>query len=272
MEQGMLAEARTEADAELAGGAGPAIVVTASQNWHPGIVGLLASRLKEHARRPAFAISFNPNGVGTGSGRSVTGFDLGRLVREAADAGLIVKGGGHAMAAGITVERDKLGALRAFFEERAAAEVFRLQDEEVLDIDAALAAEGATLSLLETLEKAGPVRGRACGAGLRAAAAPAGGCAAGRRQSCTRSILRSDGGGRIQAIAFRAAGHGARRFPVRQSRPVGARRRLAVGQLLERQPQGGFPRHRRGAARRSDRPIDTPRKRCRSASCALVVS
>ena len=77
MEQGMLAEARAEADAELAGGAGPAIVVTASQNWHPGIVGLLASRLKEHARRPAFAIAFNPNGVGTGSGRSVTGFDLG---------------------------------------------------------------------------------------------------------------------------------------------------------------------------------------------------
>ena len=63
MEQDMLAEARAEADAELAGGAGPAIVVTASQNWHPGIVGLLASRLKEHARRPAFAIAFNPNGA-----------------------------------------------------------------------------------------------------------------------------------------------------------------------------------------------------------------
>ncbi|WP_292411848.1 single-stranded-DNA-specific exonuclease RecJ, partial [Mesorhizobium sp.] len=116
MELEMLAEARTEADAELAGGNGPAIVVTASQTWHPGIVGLLASRLKDHARRPAFAIAFNANGVGTGSGRSVSGFDLGRLVREAADAGLIVKGGGHGMAAGITVERAGLGALRAFFE------------------------------------------------------------------------------------------------------------------------------------------------------------
>ncbi|TKB05437.1 MAG: single-stranded-DNA-specific exonuclease RecJ, partial [Mesorhizobium sp.] len=97
--------------------------VTASSNWHPGIVGLLASRLKDHARRPAFAIAFNANGVGTGSGRSVSGFDLGRLVREAADAGLIVKGGGHGMAAGITVERAKLGELRAFFEERAAVDV-----------------------------------------------------------------------------------------------------------------------------------------------------
>ena len=100
MEQEMLAEARAEADAEFAGGAGPAIVVTASDNWHPGIVGLIASRLKEHARRPAFAIAFNPNGIGTGSGRSVSGFDLGRLVRAAADAGLIVKGGGHAHGGG----------------------------------------------------------------------------------------------------------------------------------------------------------------------------
>ncbi|MBN9249853.1 MAG: single-stranded-DNA-specific exonuclease RecJ, partial [Mesorhizobium sp.] len=142
MEAEMLAEARAEADAELAGGNGPAVVVTASTKWHPGIVGLLASRLKDHARRPAFAISFNPNGVGTGSGRSVPGFDLGRLVRDAVSSGLIVKGGGHAMAAGITVERDKLGALRAFFEEKAAADVFRLQDQESLMIDGALSAEG----------------------------------------------------------------------------------------------------------------------------------
>jgi len=204
MEQQMLAEAKAEADAELAGGAGPAIIVTASKNWHPGIVGLLAARLKEHARRPAFAIAFNPNGVGTGSGRSVAGFDLGRLVRDAATEGLIVKGGGHAMAAGITVQRDRLGELRAFFEERAAADVFRLQDEEVLDIDAALAAEGATLTLLETLEKAGPF-----GAGH----VPPIFVLPRHRLEDARLVgtnhirvdLRSDGGGRIQAMAFRAA-------------------------------------------------------------------
>lgn len=204
MEQQMLAEAKAEADAELAGGSGPAILVTASQNWHPGIVGLLAARLKEHARRPAFAISFNANGVGTGSGRSVAGFDLGRLVRDAATEGLIVKGGGHAMAAGITVHRDRLGALRAFFEERAAADVFRLQDEEVLDIDAALAAEGATLALLETLEKAGPF-----GAGH----APPILVLPRHRLEDARLVgtnhirvdLKSDGGGRIKAMAFRAA-------------------------------------------------------------------
>ena len=205
MEQQMLAEAKAEADAELAGGSGPAIVVTASRDWHPGIVGLLASRLKEHSRRPAFAIAFNANGVGTGSGRSIAGFDLGRLVRDAVSASLLVKGGGHAMAAGITVERDKLGALRAFFEDRAALDVFRLQDEEVLDIDAALAAEGATVNLLETLEKAGPF-----GAGH---VAPVFVLPRHRLEDARlvganhiRADLRSDGGARIQAIAFRAAG------------------------------------------------------------------
>ncbi|MEP9374154.1 single-stranded-DNA-specific exonuclease RecJ [Mesorhizobium sp. KR1-2] len=204
MEQEMLAEARAEADAELLGGQGPAVIVTASPKWHPGIVGLLASRLKDHARRPAFAIAFNPNGVGTGSGRSVPGFDLGRLVREAHERGLIVKGGGHAMAAGITVEREKLGALRAFFEERAAADVFRLQSEESLPIDAALAADGATTNLLDTLERAGPF-----GSGHVAPVfvLPRHKLVDARLvgTSHIRADLRSDGGGRIQAIAFRAA-------------------------------------------------------------------
>ncbi|RUX24469.1 single-stranded-DNA-specific exonuclease RecJ [Mesorhizobium sp. M7A.F.Ca.US.011.01.1.1] len=203
MEQEMLAAARVEADAELAGGNGPAIVVTASNSWHPGIVGLLASRLKDHARRPAFAIAFNAVGIGTGSGRSVSGFDLGRLVREAAVAGLIVKGGGHGMAAGITVERAKLGELRAFFEERAAADVFRLQGEESLAIDGALAAEGATLSLLDALEKAGPF-----GAGHAAPvfALPRHRLADARPVGTNhiRVELQSESGGRIQAIAFRA--------------------------------------------------------------------
>ncbi|RUU14752.1 single-stranded-DNA-specific exonuclease RecJ [Mesorhizobium sp. M7A.T.Ca.TU.009.01.3.2] len=203
MEQEMLAAARVEVDAELAGGNGPAIVVTASNSWHPGIVGLLASRLKDHARRPAFAIAFNAVGIGTGSGRSVSGFDLGRLVREAAVAGLIVKGGGHGMAAGITVERARLGELRAFFEERAAADVFRLQGEESLAIDGALAAEGATLSLLDALEQAGPF-----GAGHVAPvfALPRHRLADARPVGTNhiRVELQSESGGRIQAIAFRA--------------------------------------------------------------------
>jgi single-stranded-DNA-specific exonuclease len=204
MEAEMLAAARAEADAELAAGEGPAVLVTASDGWHPGIVGLIAARLKEHARRPAFAIAFGANGMGTGSGRSIPGFDLGRLVRDAFAEDLIVKGGGHAMAAGITVERGKLGALRAFFEERAATAVTALRDAEALRIDAAVSAEGATLDLCAMLEKAGPY-----GAGHPAPvfALPRHRIADAREvgNGHVRLDLQSPGGARIPAIAFRAA-------------------------------------------------------------------
>lgn len=204
METEMLAEARAEADAELAAGDGPAILVTASERWHPGIVGLIASRLKDHARRPAFAIAFDGSGLGTGSGRSIAGFDLGRLVREAVAKGLLKKGGGHAMAAGITVERAKLGSLRAFFEERAADTVGALRAVESLHIDAALSAEGATFELLDMLEAAGPY-----GAGH-----PAPVLALPRHRLAdaqvvgnghVRADLRTHSGTRLPAIAFRAA-------------------------------------------------------------------
>lgn len=204
MEQVMLAEARAEADAELAGGEGPAVLVTASPSWHPGIVGLLASRLKDHARRPAFAIAFNAMGTGTGSGRSIPGFDLGRMVRAAVEQGLLVKGGGHAMAAGITVEREKLGELRAFFEECASDTVFQLRHAEVLRIDAALSADGATLALIESLERAGPF---GVGHTQPILALPRHRIADAREVGTghVRVELKSEAGGRLAGIAFRAA-------------------------------------------------------------------
>ncbi|MEX0956056.1 MAG: single-stranded-DNA-specific exonuclease RecJ [Rhizobiaceae bacterium] len=204
MEQKMVEEARAEADAELASGPGPAIMVAASDDWHPGIVGLIASRLKDHVRRPVFAISFNANGIGTGSGRSIAGFDLGKLVRAAVEKGLLSKGGGHAMAAGITVERTKLGELRGFFEEQAAEQVFALRDLESLHIDAALSASGATIDLVETLERAGPY-----GAGHAAPmlVLPRHTLADARLVGTNhmRVELRAETGARLSAIAFRAA-------------------------------------------------------------------
>lgn len=204
MEVVMLAEARAEADVELMTGEGPAVLVTASESWHPGIVGLIASRLKDHARRPTFAIAFDGNGTGMGSGRSIAGFDLGRLVREAVSEGLLVKGGGHAMAAGITVERKNLGALRAFFDEKAGSVVSALREAESLKIDAALSADGATLQLLEILEAAGPY-----GSGH-----PAPMLALPRHRLVdarvvgnghVRAELRTHSGAKLQGIAFRAA-------------------------------------------------------------------
>lgn len=204
IEQVMLEEARAEADAELVVGDGPAIIVTARESWHPGVVGLLAARLKEHARRPAFAIAFNANGVGSGSGRSIAGFDLGRMVREGVERGLLVKGGGHAMAAGITVEKPKLGELRAFFEEWAQDEISRLRHEETLEIDAALSADGATFDLLDALESAGPF---GAGHAQPLLVLPRHTLADARQVGVNhiRVDLRSQTGARLQAMAFRAA-------------------------------------------------------------------
>lgn len=156
MEAAMLQEAEAEAMAEYGDGQGASVIVTARDKWHPGIVGLLAARLKEKFKRPAFAIAFDPSGRGTGSGRSINGFDMGRMVRAAVDEGLLIKGGGHAMAAGLTVEREKLGALRSFFTERAEKTVASLVANETLKIDGAIGASGATLDLIDRLETAGP--------------------------------------------------------------------------------------------------------------------
>jgi len=155
-EKQMLEEAIAEADAEIKDGSGPAVLVTASDQWHPGIVGLLASRLKDRFRRPAFAIAFDRNGKGSGSGRSISGIDLGSVVRAAVDEGLLEKGGGHAMAAGLTVQKDKLGDLRGFFEQRLSHEVDQVRSEQQLKVDGALTARSANLALIDLLEQAGP--------------------------------------------------------------------------------------------------------------------
>ena len=132
------------------------IIVVASSNWHPGIVGLVASRLKDRFQRPVFALALDQNGFATGSGRSVQGIDLGRAVREAVEQKVLIKGGGHAMAAGLTIIADKIPELRAFFETRLGADASRLRAEQSLVIDAAIMAGGATLSLLTEIDRAGP--------------------------------------------------------------------------------------------------------------------
>src|SRR5262249_58471259 len=84
------------------------VLVPASEGWPPGGVGLVAARLREKFSRPAFAIALEPGGIGTGSGRSIGGVDLGKAVRQAVAGGLLMKGGGHAMAAGVTLRKERL--------------------------------------------------------------------------------------------------------------------------------------------------------------------
>lgn len=155
VEQGILAAAEAEAQLAMGIDNSGSTVVVSGDGWHPGVVGLVASRLKERFARPAFAIAFTGN-TGTGSGRSIPGVDLGRAVRGAVERGLLVKGGGHAMAAGLTVERAHLGDLRAYLEAELAPAVARAEGEGTLTIDGALTASGATPALLEQVAKAGP--------------------------------------------------------------------------------------------------------------------
>lgn len=155
IESDAVAEAIAEAEAEIGTGPGPSVLLAGRDGWHPGIVGLVAARLKERFCRPAFAISWDGS-VGTGSGRSVPGVDIGAAVRAAVEGGILVKGGGHAMAAGITVGRDQLGALRDFLGQALEPSIGAAQAGRVLDIDAALSSSGATLPLVEEIEKAGP--------------------------------------------------------------------------------------------------------------------
>ncbi|KZM48313.1 single-stranded-DNA-specific exonuclease RecJ [Labrenzia sp. OB1] len=155
MEAMMLEEAGAEAAMAIEA-RDPPVLLTGSEGWHPGIVGLIASRLKDAHRRPAFAIAYDETGKGTGSGRSISGVDLGKAVRKAVDEGLLDKGGGHAMAAGLTVRREKVADLEVFFNEMLGDDVNEASAHRELKIDAALTATGATLDLLELLEKAGP--------------------------------------------------------------------------------------------------------------------
>jgi len=155
-ENRMLEQAIAEADAEIGAGEGPAVLIVENNDWHPGIVGLIASRLKDRYRRPAFAIAFNGMGKGSGSGRSIAGADLGHAVRQAVAEGLLEKGGGHAMAAGLTVDRANLAELRSFMEDRLGEAVAARRHTHVLKLDGALTARSATLQLYELLERAGP--------------------------------------------------------------------------------------------------------------------
>ena len=120
------------------------------------MVGLVASRLKEKFARPAFAIALEPGGIGTGSGRSISGVDIGKAVRQAVKEKLLMKGGGHAMAAGVTLRKEKLAEFRAFIESALAADVANSRHENELFIDGAVSARGVTTELAATLNRAGP--------------------------------------------------------------------------------------------------------------------
>ncbi|MDF1618967.1 single-stranded-DNA-specific exonuclease RecJ [Pseudothioclava nitratireducens] len=142
------------AQAEARGLDGP-LVWAAGKGWHPGVVGIVAARLKEATNRPAVVIGLE-DGIGKGSARSVAGVDLGAAVQRVAAEGLLLKGGGHKMAAGLTVEEDKLDAAMARLAELLEKQGAGQGGPRDLRLDALLMPGAATLRLIEEIEKAGP--------------------------------------------------------------------------------------------------------------------
>src|SRR5262245_36099384 len=205
IEVATVAQAEAEAMAALGAEEKGAVVVTAAEGWHPGVVGLVAARLKERFGRPAFAIALEPGGIGTGSGRSITGVDLGRVVRQAVGGGLLLKGGGHAMAAGVTLRKDSLAAFRAFLEDALASPVEAARREDALLIDGAITAAAANSEMVATIARAGPF---GAGNAEPMVALPAHTLVYAEQvgQAHMRARLRAGDGTTIDAVAFRAAG------------------------------------------------------------------
>jgi single-stranded-DNA-specific exonuclease len=202
VEAGIMDAALFAAETQVA--AGRAAVLVSGQGWHPGVVGIVAGRIKERFNRPACVAGFS-DGVGKGSGRSVAGLDLGAAVIAARQAGILVTGGGHAMAAGFSLRAERLEDFREFLDERLAG-AGTLPRAADLIVEGTLAVPGATTEVAQHLERLAPfgagneepmlVLSRA--RGVRADRV-------GREAGSIRVFLEGEGGGaRLKAMLFRA--------------------------------------------------------------------
>ncbi len=193
-----------EAEAMCSSQQNQAVAVLSAKGWHPGVIGIVAGRIKEKLGRPAIIIAEDEEGMGKGSGRSISGVDLGAAIIAAKDQGLLIAGGGHAMAAGVTIDASKIDAFSEFLNDRLADTVGTAQAGKALLLDAVLSPKGVNPLFVEAMDGAGPY-----GMGWpapRIAAGPV------RIVKCdivgkdhVRMIVAGDDGGSIKTIAFRAA-------------------------------------------------------------------
>jgi single-stranded-DNA-specific exonuclease len=192
------------AEALALGQGNRAVALVSGRGWHPGVIGIVAGRLKEKFNRPSIVIALDESGTGKGSGRSISGVDLGAAVLAAKDAGLLVAGGGHAMAAGLTVEAGRIDALADFLEDRLAADIARAGDERSLLLDAVVSTGGVTPSLVEALEAGGPY-----GMGWPAPRIAAGPMRVIKADivgtNHVRAVMAGDDGRSLKTVAFRQA-------------------------------------------------------------------
>jgi single-stranded-DNA-specific exonuclease len=193
-----------EAAEGMCGGDDRAVLVAAGRGWHPGVIGIVAGRLKEKLGRPAIVIALDDDGVGKGSGRSIAGVDLGAAVLAAKDQGLLVAGGGHSMAAGLTIAAERIEAFAAFLEEKLAEGVSRARADRALLFDALLAPGGVTPALVTAFEGGGPYgvgwpSPRVAAGPVRVIKADVVG------NGHVRAIVAGDDGRSLKAVAFRQA-------------------------------------------------------------------
>jgi single-stranded-DNA-specific exonuclease len=233
IETQMLEEAFAEADRKVTEAPDLPILVVGSEAWHKGVVGLVASRLVERFGRPSCVIAWekqagSASATGTGSLRSVAGVDIGAAVRGAVAEGFLQKGGGHAMAAGLTVARERLGALEGYLAGQLADAASAARQRAGLEVDGALVPSGVNDALIDLIERAGPYgqgnpQPRFAFPSMRVKfAKPVG-------EAHLRCVLEAADGSRLEGVAFRAVGQ-------------------PLGELL--QNTGGLPVHVAGSLKR----------------------
>ena len=193
-----------QAEAQAAKMSSTAVLTVMSTGWHPGVIGIVAGRLKEKFGRPAIVIAEDEDGTGKGSGRSISGVDLGAAVLAAKESGLLIAGGGHAMAAGLTLAKGGLEAFRDFINTRLAEDVERSRGGRAMLVDAVLSPGGVVAALCDSLDEGGPY-----GAGWPSAKIVAGPARLLRvgvvGEGHVRGLACGDDGKSFKWIAFRSA-------------------------------------------------------------------
>ncbi|KPF87089.1 single-stranded-DNA-specific exonuclease RecJ [Novosphingobium sp. AAP83] len=156
--RGIEQEVQEAAEAQVAAQHNRAVLVLAGHGWHPGVIGIVAGRIKEKTGKPSLVIALDADeaGNGKGSGRSIAGVDLGSAIMAAREAGMLIAGGGHAMACGLTIDPARLAELGDWLNERLARDISGARASQSLLLDLSLSPGGLTPELVETLETAGP--------------------------------------------------------------------------------------------------------------------
>ncbi len=203
--RGIEAEVQEAAEAMIASQHNRMVMVLAGRGWHPGVIGIVAGRIKEKTGKPTLIIAIDEDGaIGKGSGRSISGVDLGAAIIAAKDMGLLVAGGGHAMAAGLTIDAHKVEALTEWLDARLGADIMAAQSNQSLTVDLAIAPRGLNPALVELLDSTGPF-----GIGWPAPRVAVGPVWLVKADIVgtdhLRLIVRGRDGGSFKAIAFRAA-------------------------------------------------------------------